>query len=193
MKNIFKFMGIALMACSLTFVSCSNDDDDTTTPDNPQGNTASFVVTLDGATMQVTDFQAIDHTDEGYLTVYGYESADQNSRFVRGFLESTVVSGATNESTGDYINFCDPANTYYDADGIFSQEGQPGTYYNHYTKPATFVENVTAIDLNALTMSANWTAKVVMLADAAAAMSFEGIPEVDFSGNINNMTWAWAE
>jgi len=28
MKNIFKFMGIALMACSLTMVSCNKDKDD---------------------------------------------------------------------------------------------------------------------------------------------------------------------
>lgn len=47
MKNIFKFMGIALMACSLTFVSCNkDDDDDTNTPDNPQGNTPSAQVTF---------------------------------------------------------------------------------------------------------------------------------------------------
>ena len=192
MKNIFKFMGIALMACSLT-VACGSDENDDNNNEEPQ-NTASFVVTLDNENMQVTEFLAVDHTAEGYLTVYGYESADQNSRFVQGFLESTVVSDATYESTsGDIMQFKDPANTYYDADGILSQEGQPGTYYNHYTKPATFIENVTAVDLNALTMSANWTAKIVMLSDAVAAGSFDAAPEHDFSGNINNMTWAWAQ
>ena len=56
MKNIFKFMGIALMACSLTFVSCNrDDDDDTNTPvnPNPQPGGASIAVTWDGAAQDI--------------------------------------------------------------------------------------------------------------------------------------------
>lgn len=37
MKNIFKILGIALMACSLTMVACNKDDDDNTT-NNGGGN-----------------------------------------------------------------------------------------------------------------------------------------------------------
>ncbi|MBR1766345.1 MAG: hypothetical protein IJ745_04815 [Bacteroidales bacterium] len=55
MKNIFKFMGIALMACSLTLVACSKDDDDNTTdPDtpvnpNPNPGQSVFKLTWDGS------------------------------------------------------------------------------------------------------------------------------------------------
>lgn len=50
MKNIFKMMGIALMACSL-MVACNKDDDNST--DNPNPNpptpTATLNITWDGA------------------------------------------------------------------------------------------------------------------------------------------------
>ena len=36
MKNIFKFMGIALMASAMIMTSCKKDEDKTNTPDNPQ-------------------------------------------------------------------------------------------------------------------------------------------------------------
>ena len=46
MKNIFKMMGIALMACSLTFVSCSKDKDDEGGEGGGTPQTASAKVTF---------------------------------------------------------------------------------------------------------------------------------------------------
>lgn len=187
MKNIFKLMAVAMIAVSLpTFTACSDNDD----PDNPDNPTqSSFTFNFNNEERTVTDFQAVDHTDEGYLTVFGYETSAQNSCFVQGFLESTVVSGATSQSTGgDIMNYRDPSYTYTDNDGVLGDAGD--TYWGWNTVPSSFVENVTAIDLNALTMSANWTAQVFAIEDYIAG---GGTPSnlIDFTGNINNMAWTW--
>ena len=49
MKNIFKFMGIALMASAMIMTSCKKDEDKTNTPDNPQPGQASCTITWGGA------------------------------------------------------------------------------------------------------------------------------------------------
>ena len=194
MKNIFKFLGIALMASAM-MVACdkTNEESTDTTPVTPPAPQSSFVVSFNNAEMTVTDFQAIDKTSEGYITVYGYESNAQNSRFVQGFLESSVIADATYQSTGgDIMNYRDPSQTYYDADGVLNRSGEAGTYYAHYTLPETFVENVTAVDLNALTMSANWTATVITLDEYVSNNGATDLcTQYPFSGVITNMTWTW--
>lgn len=197
MKNIFKFLGIAVLACGM-MVSCGKDNPEEgtdTTPVTPPAPQRSFTATFGSTNLDITSFQAVNHSDEGYLTVYGYENGEQNSRFVQGFLEATVVANGTYESTGgDVMNYRDPSVTYYDADGVLSRDGSAATYYGHYTIPESFIENVTAIDLNALTMSANWTAKVILLSDYVANQgNMDACAQTDFSGNINNMTWVWKQ
>lgn len=60
MKNIFKFMGIALMACSLTLVSCNKDDDNSSTSDN-----GSISITFGGAqSTPIVDAHYLDITSE---------------------------------------------------------------------------------------------------------------------------------
>lgn len=188
MKNIFKFMGIALMACSLTFVSCSSDDE------NEEGgntNNPSFTATLGSETMTVIDFKAADHSDEGYLTVYGYESTASDSRFVQGFLETTPGTYDYEGTDGDIMSWRDPSYIYTDTEGLLGDAG--GQYWGYTTNPSSFQENVTAVDLNALTMSATWTAEVFHIEDYIAAGGMNGIEMTPFSGSINNMTWTWAQ
>lgn len=50
MKNIFKLMGIAVLACSMMMVSCGKDpaEPNDTTPDTPVTPTAGVTVTWDG-------------------------------------------------------------------------------------------------------------------------------------------------
>lgn len=67
MKNIFKFMGIALMACSLTMVSCNKDDDDTNTPDTPDTPAAGSY------TLKVNN----ENHNWGYVDAKAYESQGQ--------------------------------------------------------------------------------------------------------------------
>lgn len=193
MKNIFKLLGIAALACSM-MVACGPDEtevpDPTPTPDpQPQSR---FVINFDGVETAVIDYQAVDHTDEGYLTVYGYTTENgQNGIFTMGYLESTVVANATYQSTsGDIMNYRDPNKTYYDAESVLGNE--PATYWGWVSQSSTFIENVTAVDLNTLTMSANWTVNVVDIADYIANQGFDGCTAHPFTGEMLNATWAWA-
>lgn len=197
MKNIFKFFGFAVLACSM-MVACGGDEENPGNEpgnDNPPAPQSSFVFNFDGDDYTVIDFQAVNHSDEGYLTVYGYTTNQgQSGIFTQGFLESTVIANGTYESTlGDIMNFRDPNMTYYDAEGILdNQNHQPATYWGWASEGSTFVENVTAIDLNARTMSANWTVNVVALEDYVNNQGYAGCTGHPFTGEIINSTWAWA-
>lgn len=186
MKNIFKFMGVALLACSMIMVSCKKDDENS--------NESKLSVNHGTTAFDAASVQAVDYSAEGYITLYGYKnaSAGQNDIFVQGFLESSVVSGATYESTdGDIMNYRDPNIIFTDTENLLGQ-GAGGQFWGIVTVPSTFVENITAVDLNALTMSGNWSAKTVLLEDYAEAGSFDGLTQTDFTGNMVNMTWTWA-
>lgn len=70
MKNIFKFMGIALMACSLTMVSCSKDDEksDNSNPNpnpNPNPTQSTLKIYWDG------NEQNLGYTSTPYNSNYG--------------------------------------------------------------------------------------------------------------------------
>jgi hypothetical protein len=187
MKNIFKFMGVALLACSMIMVSCKKDDENS--------NESKLTVNHGTTAFDAASVQAVDYTANGYITLYGFKSASagQNDIFVQGYLESSVVSGATYESTdGDIMNYRDPSIIFTDTEGILNPETPGGDYWGIYTLPSTFVENITAVDLNALTMSGNWSAKTVLLEDYADAGTFEGLTQTDFTGEMVNMTWTWA-
>lgn len=187
MKNIFKVMGVALLACSMIMVSCKKDD---------ENSTESKMSVKHGTTaFDAADIQAIDHTNEGYITLFGFKnaSAGEDDLFVQGYLESTVIANATYESTGgDVMNFRDPSILYVDTEGIINPQNPGVTYYGIYTVPSTFIENITAVDLNALTMSGNWSAKTILLEDYADAGTFEGLTQTDFTGDMVNMKWTWA-
>ena len=188
MKNIFKVMGVALLACSMIMVSCKKDDDSSS-------NESKMSVNHGATAFDAASVMAVDHSADGYLTLYGYKnaSAGQNDIFVQGFLESSVVSGATYESTdGDIMNYRDPNIIFTDTENLLGQ-GAGGNYWGILTVPSTFIENITAVDLNALTMSGNWSAKTVLTEDYAEnGASFDGLTQMtDFTGNMVNMTWTW--
>lgn len=188
MKNIFKVMGVALLACSMIMVSCKKDD---------ENSTESKMSVKHGTTaFDAASVMAVDYTAEGYITLYGFKnaSAGDNDIFVQGYLESTVIANATYESTGgDIMNYRDPNITFTDTENLLGQ-GAGGTYWGILTVPSTFIENITAVDLNALTMSGNWSAKTVLTEDYAEnGASFNGLTQMtDFTGDMVNMTWTWA-
>lgn len=189
MKNIFKFMGVALLACSMIMVSCKKDDDSSS-------NESKLTVNYGTTAFDAASVQAVDYTANGYITLYGFKSASagQNDIFVQGYLESSVVSGATYESTeGDIMNYRDPNNIFTDTENLLGQ-GADGQFWGILTVPSTFIENITAVDLNALTMSGNWSAKTVLTEDYAEnGASFDGLTQMtDFTGEMVNMTWTWA-
>ena len=147
-------------------------------------------ITFNGTSWVAANALAIDYTDEDYLAIYFFKVASsQEDIYCNGFLESVPVSGATYESTGgDIMQYRDPNHTYTDNDGNL---GDPGTtYWGYNTLTNSFLENITAVDLNALTLSGNWTAQVGEVSEYAT--TGEWSTTYAFSGNLTNAEWAWA-
>ena len=147
-------------------------------------------ITFNGNSWNAANAQGVDHTDESYITFLFYKVANsQNDIYCQGFLESVPVSGGTFESTGgDIMHYRDPNFTYTDNDG--SLGGNPGdVYWGWNTISSSFTENITAVDLNALTISGNWTAQVGRV--ETYATTGEWGTTVPFSGQLTNAQWTW--
>ena len=105
MKNIFKLMGLALIAGSLAFVSCSKDDDETV-----------MSVTYGETSWEAVDFSVVNAGATMTATLYGDKSED--------FPAVTFVCGTTAQryDLAAATNFVS-----YDADGkgddVCLQEG----------------------------------------------------------------------
>ena len=110
MKNIFKFMGIALMACSLTMVSCNKDDDDTNTPDTPDTPVAGSY------TLKVNN----ENHNWGYVNAKAYESQGQwgmsafqaavsmsNENVEFPYFFTVFYAGRNNQTGEDLMALCD--------------------------------------------------------------------------------------
>lgn len=71
MKNIFKMMGIALLACSMVMVSCKKDDDKTDDQGGQGGQTGLSGLTIkwDGADQTLGFKDAYQSSDNGQLFV----------------------------------------------------------------------------------------------------------------------------
>lgn len=95
MKNIFKMMGIALLACSMIMVSCKKDDDDTTNNGGNGGNggnttpTATYSATWDGQAMTLA-------VAEGFY----YNLGNENSQLAG--LEMFTFIGAAGLTSEEY-------------------------------------------------------------------------------------------
>ncbi len=111
MKNIFKFMGIALMACSLTFVSCSKDENEDTPndPQNPQNpvnpeQPASYTLTVDGVNPNWGYVSAKAYDQDGQWGMGAFQAAvsmsNDNVQFPYFF---TVFYAAKNNQTGENL------------------------------------------------------------------------------------------
>lgn len=204
MKNIFKIMGIAVLACGM-MVACNKPEEDNNNNNNDNGGGNNnqqeqqdgFFVTMKGATWQAVDFLAryTEETEQydAYLTLEAYKTADDDSPYVKGFLQASVVSGATYNSTGgDYITYTDPNDIYVDSEGILSRDGQPGQYYNFAPDVSSFVENITAIDVNATKISGDWKINYVDIPTYIANQgSYAGAQEM--KGVMRNAVWTAAK
>lgn len=207
MKNIFKFLSIALVAGAL-MVACNPDDENGTTDttgNNPQPQPQpqvedGYVITMDGASWTAAvvlgryNEAGVDQNGnpyDAYLTIQANKAETQGSPYVQGFLQAAVVSNGTNESTGgDIMQYRDPNDIYTDNDGVLGEAG--GQYYNFIPDPSSFVENVTAVDLNALKISANWTENYLDIPTYIANQgSYTGAKVM--SGVLTNVVWTAAK
>lgn len=207
-----KFLGIALLACGMMFTSCKKDDttannnNNSGQSENPGGGGGTnpgggggqttpdgTTITFNGSTWTAANLGAVDHTSDNYLTFIIEKTSGCSSQatdtYLQGFMESVVIADATYESTeGDCMSYYDPSYIYTDNDGVLGDAG--GQYWGWNAYKQSFVENVTAVDLNALTMSANFTEDVFDIVDYINA---GGLPDnmYQLKGTMTNAHWTW--
>lgn len=209
-----RFLGIALLACTMMCVSCKKDkptpSDNTT--ENPSGGDTpggggdtpgggeipicGVTITLDGSSWNAANMVAVDHTDQSYIAPYFFKTENSTQDvYVRGFMES-VVGEFTYQSTHDIMYYTDPNFTYTDETGEYgeamgAQNPQPGDVYSGWVSITDFTENITAIDLNALTMSATFSQSLATAADIAAAGYQVPSTLHSLEGLLDNANWTW--
>ena len=150
-----------------------------------EGATISF----QGNTWTAANIIGVDFTSQNYITFYYYKTAnDQNDIYVRGWLES-VVGTYDYAGVQDYMVYCDPNQTYYDAEGILSEDGSTGTYYLWQADRNSFVENITAVDLNTYKMSATWSEEIYNLEDYIA--NNQSIPDNTYTLSCQMVNASW--
>lgn len=201
MKNIFKLMGVALMACTL-IVACSKDKEEG--GETPQ---ASLNVTFGSANWNAasnvflhTNSQGGNTLDENYLVLYAFKGAGDATNLINGqspaeaYIDGSLmtVPGSYTNSTsgGDYISYNDPNDIYY-----YSGDSQnpAGDYLRWNPIKSSFQENITAVDLTARTMSCTFSCDHFDLEQAEATGMTEYGETRTMNGTMNNYGWTWYE
>lgn len=155
------------------------------------GTTISF----QGNSWQAANAVGFDHSDENYITFYFYKTANSdNDISVRGFLQTTVGQYDYQTSQGDYFKYIDPNSTWTDEQGLVGDAGN--TYYRWQSyeevfHTSTFVENVTAVDLNNKKFSATWSEDIFDVEDYA--VNGENATPHLLSGVLKNTSWEWGQ
>ncbi|MBR3557845.1 MAG: hypothetical protein IKN78_03140 [Bacteroidales bacterium] len=154
----------------------------------PQNETK---VTFKGNTWKAANLVGVDQTADGYLGFYMFKTANsQQDLHVLGFFQPSAGTYDYQSSQGDYMTLRDPNFTYYDEDGSLSQDGQPGEYWGWIWVPNTLSEVITAIDLNATTMSATWSNDITDLETYDQTGNYGD--SYTLSGVMTNASWTWA-
>lgn len=164
MKNIFKFMGLALVAGSLLFTACKKDENDTTdtTPANPTpANT--YTLTWDGQAQELAFAQGL--TNGTSLWAFqAARAAEGNSVSFPYFV--VYMSGADAASMEIYPDYTEAyIETYY-------SDGQSN--YGDWQYDSTEDLDVTALDATNRTMSAKIAVSMYSLTDYMDSTIAEG-------------------
>lgn len=172
MKNIFKFLGIAVLACGM-MVSCGKDNPEEgtdTTPVNPQPqNTTSAKVTLGTISWDAAIAEVFTGNYDQYSLneYYLYKTSKQEFPFIEMMMQATPGTYNATATLGQ----ADAGYTYYgwqsmdiydlnyfEANVFQSQTSSGQTVYRGDWRPVSADLTVTSFDLNSLTASYNLTA-----------------------------------
>jgi hypothetical protein len=203
-----RFLGIALLACSMMFVSCKKDnpkpDNNNNQSENPGGggetNPSGVTINFNGGSWNAANMVAVDKSSQGYMytRMYKTENSDEDIT-VSGYLQTNVGEYNYQTSQGDCMYYTDPNFTYIDQTGqlgelLQDEDAAPGTEYSGWlslTGGDNFTENITAIDLNALTMNATFNQVIIKTSDVVDAGYQVPSTRYNLIGNLNNAKWTW--
>lgn len=167
MKNIFKMMGIALLASSMLFVACNKDEntDENNNNNNEPTVTNGIKVTFGDVNWTAADILGEEYASYGLLSIGAFKDYESSvAPFVQGYLPNAVRSATHGQ--GDYYYFFYYENdndVTIDDDGSLS--GTAGAELPNWQPRAGFQENVTALDMNAMTISATAEGTLFYLPD----------------------------
>ncbi|MBO7585708.1 MAG: hypothetical protein J6T13_00810 [Bacteroidales bacterium] len=152
-------------------------------------------ISFQGSTWTAANLIGYDYSsDGGYITFYMFRTAnDQSDIYVHGYLQSTPGTYDYESSGHDIFYLCTPDQTYYDADGLLSNDGSTGTYYLYAASPSTFTETISAIDLNNKVISGSWYEDMFNLEDYVAAGLTTPSNLYPLSCQMVNATWVWGQ
>lgn len=161
MKNIFKLMGVALLASSMLFVSCNKDEEENN--DNNQQTSAKVTVVFGGTTWTSNDALGCTIAD-GVATVDLYQT---------GAEESTMQFSCGTETNVTY-NFYN--NEYY---VVYWDETEDGVVeYDRCSEESHLI--ISALDIDNKTISAALTS-TLYAGDAEEGKTV--------SATLNNAVW----
>ncbi len=174
MKNIFKFLGIALLASSM-LIACGKDNEEDnngnnptdTTPVTPQPQTSAKVtlgtISWDAAIAEVFTGNYEQYSLNEY---YLYKTSQQEFPFIEMMMQATPgtynVTAELGQADGytyygwQSMDIYDI--NYFEANVFQSQTSSGQTVYRGDWRPVSAELTVTSFDLNSLTASYNLTA-----------------------------------
>ncbi|MBP5528403.1 MAG: hypothetical protein J6X79_08145 [Bacteroidales bacterium] len=165
------------------------------------GTSGYYRITFNGNTWTVAATNFINYTSNGYMTIYAYHDASDVNQgtnasgiLVYGYLESTTGTYTYSSSGGDIMHYRDP-NDLVTVDNtiILSNNDtiEAGTYYRYFPQSDSFTETITAIDLNALTISATWSEQLVDIQQYINSNGTSYGTTRTLSGTLSNYHWTW--
>lgn len=186
MKNIFKLMGLALIAGSMMFVACNKDENE----NNGNGNNNQEPVVTDGikvtfgtdVTWNATTILGQEFASYGLLQIGAYKNYESSVEpSVMGYLPNSVRTTTHVGQQDNYYMF------YYENDDDVTVQGE--NEYPNWQPSEGFEENVTALDMNAMTISATAQGTMFYLPDYMNNIT----TEKDLLIEMVNAVWEAAE
>ena len=128
------------------------------------------MVTFQNNTWKAATIVNTNSSSSNYLQLEIHKTANnENDIFLSGTIIKEVGNHTFESSQGDYFTYIDPNQTWVDEDGIIidqNGESHPGTrYYVWQVVENSFVEKITALDINAKTIDAEWSENLFSIYD----------------------------
>lgn len=187
MKNVFKFLGIALLASSLVLVSCGKEEENTNnngTENNGGGNNGGAEGTIQIALGQTANFTTPQDSTFSYLynnMANFYASESRACTFDGQYISYyfPVATMAMPTAVGQYDT--NSAYMQFDEGNFYALAQQTGNsvfaQFTDWIPNANITANVTAFDANTLTISA--TMNGAMLNQYEGVYNYVTSPEDD--------------
>ena len=199
MKNFFKILGVALIAGSMLFVACKKDEENNgnngnnggnnntptdttpstpTDPDDPPTPNTIMTMNIDGVDYDIVEFQGGTYNSNLYLFPY------VSTGHLQIQSAQTVGVHDTNDM-GNTWGICWFPDSQDDADLYFTYNNQQ--YPRWENMFGDDVQTITAIDLNAHTISMEYTG--TLLDCEMYYNQGEQVVYMEFAANLQNAEW----